>query len=262
MPGLLYFLPDRTRDVMLPALAAAGIGHAFERTPTVRGVQCGPGNAAGLVLADSRHVEEIGYFPQRQTWRSVPKTEAWVGMFSAQQPGPGDLRRERQLDGHLVTLLDGAQWLVPVARGHAEEDGDLRWYHTLPRRATLDDEGRWTAGAVLPRYAPLLEAATRWEEAQAAGNVRDQEGGRAALMFDFAGTIEAAAEVLAANYLVGPAEIDLLGLLTEEIAVEVLNALIDIPTRLEWIKKKLAAARAGGNTGDGPAGLIEDTARP
>jgi hypothetical protein len=44
-----------------------------------------------------------------------------------------------------------------------------------------------------------------------------------------------------------------LGLLTGKLAVEVLDALIDMPTRLAWVKKKNDAETAGNSTGAGPA---------
>jgi hypothetical protein len=57
--------------------------------------------------------------------------------------------------------------------------------------------------------------------------------------------------------------------LTEELCVEVLDVLIDLPTRLDWIKKKLAVAQASlpvdpasESSSAGPAGSIAATGQP
>lgn len=262
MPGFLYFLPGPSQ----PSAAewrAAGLGYAFDASPAVRGCTGGPGGQNGAILADPRTpAEEVGYFPDRQTWRQLhvprstvhrppstpacPPTAAYVG-YSA-LPSPQDLARPEQLRGHWLTLLDERQWLVPVARAYTEEDGDLRWFHNVPQVLELDDAGRWQPGRVTARYAALWELACRWDEAsmQAVLSATQEDAGPVTVAFDFQDTVDAAVQVLAANYRLGPTEASLLGILAPHLAREILNAVVDLPTRLAWAEKKTA-------------GLISDT---
>jgi hypothetical protein len=99
----------------------------------------------------------------------------------------------------------------------------------------------------------------RFEESrrQALFGIEDATDGKPLqVALDFDGLHEAAIQALQQNYRLGPAEADLLGLLTGEIAREILEALIDLPTRVAWFKKKQSAAADGGsNTAAGsPAG--------
>lgn len=266
MPGFLYFLPGPSQ----PSAAewrAAGLGYAFDAScggPAVRGCTGGPGGQNGAILADPRTpAEEVGYFPDRQTWRKlvspstshVPPATLYVG-YSA-LPAPEHLARPEQLRGHWLTLLDERQWLIPVARAYTEEDGDLRWFHNVPQVLELDDAGRWQPGRVTAKYAALWELACRWDEAsmQAVLSATQEDAGPVTVAFDFQDTVDAAVQVLAANYRLGPTEASLLGILAPHLAREILNAVVDLPTRLAWAEKKTAGlAAAGKSSSAGPGG--------
>jgi len=264
MPGLLYYIPKLNGPP--PDLLAAGVGHAFEARPVCRQVSSGPDGQGGVVLADGRLVAEVGYFADRQRWLkavSDPGRELWVGVYTdCPLPGPADLTRKTPITGHWLELLDGRQWLVPVARCYADEDGELRWSHNLPFRLSRAADGTWQSAAVVPRYQSLWDLAERWENnhrdaARSAGKDAKQ------VSFRFDDVVNGAVAALAANYFLGPTEVDLLGLLSVDLAVEVLGALIDIPTRLAWCKKKAAAAAsAGSNTAAGPAASTPATNPP
>ena len=77
----------------------------------------------------------------------------------------------------------------------------------------------------------------------------------------FDGLHHAAVQALAVNYVIGPAECDMLGLLTEEIAVKILDALIAAPTRAK-LQKKIIERLDGLSSDDGPSADIPDTDQP
>lgn len=266
MAGFLYFIEQAGQAVDGNAIAAAGLAYAMDAALQKRQALAGPGGQPGVVIAAGEvPVEECGFFPERQTWRRK-SPGVWAGWAKDRLPGPASLRRRETLGGHEVELLDGNRWLVPVARKWIEEDGELRWTAAVPRRATLDDEGRWVEGPVVGRFAPLWALAERWEASKLAAFVARKTGEEmpTRLVFDFAGLMESAVEVLAVNYRIGPVEADVLGILGVESAIAILDALIDMPTRLAWIKKNARAepARDGGNTDSGPPDSIVDTGPP
>lgn len=263
MAGFLYYIPNGTCSLGLSGLAARGLGYAFRdggiAFTEVRG---GPDHGNGVIAADeARGLRgRVRFEATKQEWSRIPGSEAWVGLWTDSLPSPADLLRDDALEGHTVRLLDGRDWTVPIARGWTEEDGELRWYHNPPRRAELDSEGRWVQGGVVRRYAPFWTLACRWEDARAGAVRKDAEA--SAFVVSFENVISAAVDVLQVNYAVGAAEVNLLGLLTEQLAVRVMDAAIDMPTRLAWVKKKAAEEPAGMPTGDGPAGEMAATARP
>jgi hypothetical protein len=251
---LLYFVPGGTLGVDRPQLIEAGIGYAFEG-PTIgrRQVTCGPSGNPGLIMAaDPPEDAAVGYYPDRQRWQAIAGSAAWVGLETERPPTPDELSRAQPLRGHWIGLADDQQYLVPTARCWVEEDGELRWVHGLPRTSQLDAEGRWSAGEILPRYATLWQYAVRWEEARFGVSLDEPTKPiKDAQELSFQDAHQAAVVALAANYRLGPTEVSLLGLLTAELAVTVLDALIDLPTREAWVKKKLA--RDGTSTAVGPA---------
>ena len=278
MSGFLYYLPRRGPGTDLAALRTLGLGYAFEGPVTATGCQRGPDGGSGVVVANPAAITggQVGYYADRQVWRKTvlglrssvlgaedqrPKTKdppCWVGHYAESPPTPADLGRPKMLTGHLVELLDGNRWLVPLARGWTEEDGEIRWYQAMPRVSTLGDDGQWVPGPVQKKFAPLWDLAMRWYEAE--------RGAADGKTFDFSGIHDAAVEALQANYRLGPAEAALLGLLTPQKAREVLDVLIDRPTLLEWVQahneQKKTADPAGSNTAAGSADSTAATAPP
>lgn len=255
MAGFLYYLPGRTRDVEVADLRKAGLGHAFDDTCTACEVQTGPDGKAGVIVADDRRVPAnlIKYKPDEQQWRGIPGSDIQVGMYTEDRPTPDDLERDQMLLGHMVRMGDGNDWLVPIARGYKEEDGELRWYVALPQVDELKDDGEWFAGEIVDPFKPLWNSAMRWWNAFCAAVGAETTQGEAdgTTSFEFGELVQAVVMVLAANYLVGTAEIGLLKLSNGQCRPNVMNATIDLPTIIAWNKKKLAAA--GSNSSDGLA---------
>lgn len=256
MAGFLYYLPGVTSYPTREQLVERGIGYAFDGE-YAGGKPRGPDGAEGFLLADPKRVERIGYLKDQQRW--VQCGDVWVGAYTDAIPTPDDLARDEQLGGHWVKLADGRTWLVPVARSYQEQDGELRWFHALPRTLKRSPDGHWVPGDVLPRYRSLWDLAVRFDVAlSAARNEADQDDPRLAIL-RFDDLIESAIEAVQWNYRVGTAEAELLGLFAFDSrglspdAWRVLKAVIDEETYLEWLKKKVTATNPTANGGESTA---------
>ncbi len=262
MAGFLYYLPGPVEGVTIKDVRKAGLGYAFDsQNCTAAGVHANglDEGRQGTIIADPNRVESIGLYPDKQTWRKIPGREVWAGFYTDDRPTPADLARKEQLNGHLVTLLDGNKWLCSVARGAAEEDGSLVWFHALPQRLVLTDMGEVEHGDVIPRYAGIFELATRWFDLRMDA-LRESDGQTIETkLTGLTGLAEAASEAMGINYVVGLPEC--IDLLTEPLAVEILDALIDMPTRYELLKK-ITDRLDGSPSDDGPSAATPDTDQP
>lgn len=255
MSGFLYYIPKP--GTFQPAdLTAAGLAYAFEGRPATRTCSHGPDGGQGVILAQPGPDDsQVGYYPDRQTWRRIPSSSAWVGLYPDSRPGPADVLRRQTLDGHLVRLADGNQWLVPIARGIAEEGDGIAWYPALPQRMDLDDEGKWQANGPLPKYEELWKLALIWWDAFRGVEVTD-EG--ATVEFPGGNLFDAAVIALGANYRLGRVEVAMLGLLDSQSPARVLNALIDWPTLEAALQKKMDQPPAISSGDGGPADSTSD----
>jgi hypothetical protein len=252
MSGLLYYLPTARPGVTVEELHALGLAYAFDAEQGCARVgAAGPDGERGLIVGYG-NAAAIGYYPSAQTWRRMtglrarggPAPVPWVGFYREDRPQPEHLERRERLPGHPVRLLDALEWHVPVARAVADTDS-LAFIQNLPAASTIDDQGLWQPGAVLPAFAGLWELAERWWDAVIGAQLEPEEGEgtetrRAVLQFEE--LHDGAVRALAANYRLGRDEVALLGLLDARTAAAVLNALVDLPTLLEWFKKKRAPA--------------------
>jgi hypothetical protein len=269
MSSFLYYLPAVATQAALPqAIKERGLTYASETSrPQTRECHRGPDGHAGFVVTAGES-EQLGYYPDKQTWRRIPGTDpaagAWLGWKSDAKPAPEDLLRKTPLDGHAVTLADERSWLAPIARAWLDDD-EPTFRVALPQRSVLKDDGSWDVGSVLPRYERLWSVAQafwdRWNgavDSAAEGAGEEAENVQAILTFD--GLHEAAITALQANYRIGPAECDSLGILTELHCVSILQALIDWPAIQKWLKKKAASETpASSSSPAGPAATLAAT---
>ena len=206
----------------------------------------GPGNkGAGVLVVIKANVSagEIGYYPDKQIWETIPKSDVLVGMYTDDPPTPEDLQRPTILDGHLVALEDNHQWMIPVARAVAEVDGEVVAYDKLPHNVGTDSEGNWSRNGTLPKFSNLWKLALRWWEA-IAGELEGQaiEGrDKVGITMEFNDIAEGAFEALQTNYRVGRREVSMLGLFSDQSMYQILHALVDMPTIQVFAKKKLIA---------------------
>lgn len=259
MAGLLYYLPGAARSVMLPQIEAMGLGHVFDRfTPhSSVGVSRGPDSNNGAVLAVAATVpsEIVGYYPDRQTWKKAPGKSWWVGVDGNNPPKPEDLGRDEILPGHLVRLADQENWIVPIIRGLSDEGGKLAWSREVPTVSRLNDDGVWIEGEMLPEFEHLWQVALDWFELanlRATDEINERFG-------NMGNGHDYAAEALDVNYRIGPAEASILRLFTPQIVAKILNAIADMPTYFEWIKKKLVAGSGDESSSGGQGVSVEDT---
>jgi len=257
MAGFLYFIPQGAS----PA-DRGGLSYALGKSLESRKCLAGPDKNAGTMLADPARVpaDLVGYYPERQTWRQIPGSTCWVGFTNDKPPTPTDLARAEQLRGHMVTLSDGNEWLIPVARALRETEGGeiINGGCVLPTMVDVNASGEWVVGVVHPKHAKLWDAACAWLPALT-GAVEDA----GQFTFDMADALDAALVALGTNYAVGKIEAAMLGLFDDQRVFGVLGAVIDLPTFAAWHKKKAAqqsqAAPAGSNIDAGPSADTADT---
>jgi hypothetical protein len=226
MGRFLYYLPGRTGVPSREDLAAAALGHAVERGAEIAAVEVsrGPDDGAGVIVGCGLPAgQSVGYWPDRQSWINVGGH--WIGRELETSPGPAELVRKRMLPGHAVELMDGREWIIPVARAICEVGEGLVWRPNLPMVSRLGVGGVWEAGEIAAAYEPLWKAACDWWDAIVAGQ-EDASNHR----ISFGGLHDAAVTALAANYLIGREEASILGLLDEDRAAEVMMAVVDWPS--------------------------------
>lgn len=233
----LYFVPGDKRKPDRERLAKAGLAYAFDGVPNFWPTESGPGGQPGVVLSCLANQR---YKPEVQDWQTLGQG-VWIGIPHGAKVTPADLARRDPLPGDLVELADGQLWLAPVARAAVPETGNPFAYAVnLPQRSTRNKDGQWVPGPVVERYAHLWDVATAWhdhyfatpidgEEPEAVDDDPFEGEGCFDRCHDFA------LQCLAANYRIGPAEADLLGLLTVEKAKAVLNTLIDVLARVDLL---------------------------
>lgn len=261
MAGFLYYLPGATEHVNLKTLQDAGLGYAFDTpSPTCVGVMANgfDDGHSGTIAADPKRVEKIGVYRKEQTATKSPKSGVYLVRYTGVPVGPTDLARKEQLGGHWVTLNDGNEWLCPVARGAVEENGGIYWTCNLPQMLEMNDEGDFGRGDVVARFASFWELASEWHDIQ--HSAREDSDGET-LTLTVANLAQKAIAVLAVNYLIGPTEVQMLRLISEDQAVEILNATIDMPTQDELLKKIIAQSD-GSLTEDGPSDVTPVTDQP
>lgn len=247
MGGFLYFVEGMESKPSVGELCGLGLGHVFDGPGMVehRLTRTGPlGAQGGVVVWVSGTVARGGLYPAEQTWQEMPAVlvgavrgaedggapRVFLGWESGAKPGPEDLQRPRITAGHVVTMGDGRRWMAPKARAVVmAEDGSVAWANALERRVRLDRErGVWVEDGVAVQYEELWRIAELfWSALRSAG-----EGAGDVVEVSFDERIEYALRCLRVNYRVGPMEAEVIELLNETCAAEVLCAVVDMPV---WV---------------------------
>lgn len=225
MPQFLYFIENAPAG-NAELIRQCGLAHALDESPNWRGASTGPGDAGGQVA--SRSADGLGYFPDKQEWRSLglrAGRRCWVGWLRGELPGPADLATPHALDGHPTRLWDDRDWVIPVAVQF--DDGVAS--RAVPSALDVGEDGELRPGAVKPCYRRLWEIAQQfWEMMGTDGSVTLRE------------FVDSAVQVLAVNYRVSLAEACALGLLDDrgDVARKILRACVDWPSFETWVAKK------------------------
>jgi len=213
---LLFYRPGArvAKDMDLDGLGLRGAvdtrgGPAFS---TVH--RNGPdGGAGGIAVGGpAARCPRLGYYPEEQTWCGCADGAYWVGYETSRRPTPEDLARPEQVDGYPVELLDGQEWLVPVARVFPHGT-------CLPHRLSLGVHGE-VLKELLPEFVAISRRAEEVFDALA-------ESGR--YTQDWAEALALASEVLAVNYFGNRWTFSALGLFTEQAINRIRWALVDGP---------------------------------
>jgi hypothetical protein len=237
--GFLYFVPGFTRPITFKEVRTFCLGYAFESGP--QSGQCAintPTGTAGMIFADkARHAEgRVKMDMENQVWRKMPRPgqqDVYVGYWKDAKPGPDDLKREKQVGGYQVAMLDGSRWTVPLVMMFEKTSEQL--LSGLPTKMALDDQGEVVAGDVIDRYQFLYDAMSDYAAAMQAGKLIELLEA-----LPLSKVCKDARTLLAANYIVDLPEIHALDIWQmirpEECmeAVAIILAAIDYATFNEW----------------------------
>lgn len=249
MGSFLYYIPGADPGKAANVAAESGLAYAVDGPITPCGVARGPSGESGVVLAltSARGDMRVGYYPDDQLWRKVPGNAhgVYVGIDRTRTPTPDSLRRPVQLEGVLVTLADGCKWLVPQARRFAMDDGNACWRCVLPRIVDVDESGAWVLGDVHRANQALWKVAERYGDARMrAIDAAGESAGSVEIDYSDEELLDAVSLALAVNYRVGRVEIGLLGILTNSLAVQVMDVVTDFTGALEAMREKKSEALA------------------
>lgn len=267
MPQFLYWIPGIHRCADRHQAAEHGLGHAFDRAPSFTTHPAGPSGGPGTVVSldDAR----LGYYPDQQDWRPIVSPETvgrddlcWVGLWRDARPRPEDVARDELLPGAIVETDDGSRWQIPHALHYADLaiDGKPRVvpYLGLPRQKTRDPHtGRWMAGQIRAKYRDLWSALEAYELAQEEAQRQALDAGQET--YTLPENRHAAAWLaFGANYRVGEAELDLLGLIDERLIRATLRVLknedgYESIRRVVEQKKTGPSASSAGSPGAAPS---------
>lgn len=213
MAGFLYFVETDKPSLVAGDVAAFGLSHALSEGHVDCGV-CTPNmptadgkavSVRGMVLLDPRrHVGPNGertpaaFDGRYQTWAPMPDHDGkrrWIGFVTEAPPQPDDLVGPDPLEGYLFLDDVGREWVIPLV---CSPDGPRR-VNRLPSYLGLDATGQLTTVAPVLRYGVLWDAVDRlWPVLTETGEAPDAEAWGPACV------------LMAANYVLGPAEISLL----------------------------------------------------
>jgi len=272
-----YFIPgDYAATVNVELLAGllegVGLGYVFEdrerasfKARTVLGP--GPDGNPGIIIVSvpvdgSRTEEDVGYYPDRQTWTEGRDGSFWLGIENDSPPSSMDLLRRGAIPGHFVPLNDGGSWMIPLARVFPKGSSNL------PTVVLPGDDGS-ISYEVKAEYRSISDAAARIASVffVSPDSIEIDENEKLAIEteIDDEEYTRVAMEALAMNYRVSPLEVRVLELLTVEGLRQIALALIDFPKLVELMeiaKKKPDSSGSRSSVGSGDSSSVESTDRP
>lgn len=214
MSHLIYFFPGK-HGVTDALLRDCGLSQVIEGTVAEsREVLNGPGDKSGVCAVFRRTSDSdvrVLYQESAQHWDECAGGAYWIGYWRDAVPGPQDLARQVQIDGHMVELLDGNQWRIPLVR---QWDGRT----ALPCRIKLDPSGQ-EIQSVNPKHEPLYARVMHELERLTSGEE-----------YTLSNTdmMDIAAQSLRANYHMGKWEASAIGLFDTQNLRLVFDALVDM----------------------------------
>lgn len=192
------------------------LGADADAAPSFTDFDFGPDGAHGVAASWAGRPILPGEFE----WTKCRKGSFWLGKLGGEKPKPEWFERKTLHDGEKLTLGDGQEWVVPVAR-------------QLPHLIGLDDNGQVTR-TLLPQYKRFWEAAEKtlgWFE-------EDERGGWSVPLREI---LEFTALALSINYRVNPDVCSWLGLVRDDLAWRMAGIVTDWEGLRRARKKKESA---------------------
>ena len=231
-------------DVLLrEPIIAAGLGDSLSDVRTnaqaavVEIKSAGPGGSPGVLLAPipaSGNRKGLGYFPTRQRWQEFPRG-LWAGVLTEEPPTPEELQRGTPINGYLLRLADGREWIVPTLR--SPEGTQLPRQIVFPDPTNLEQ----VEERVKPDYQSIWEASAELVDVMFGVESEPQK--------PLAWKIAWCLRVLGLNYRIGPIEQSLLGIVDSENWYRILFAAIDGPLEREY-RQRVAEEKKSAPAGD------------
>lgn len=198
----------------------------------------GPGDKSGCVICyqtpSGSIPRRLGWYPKEQSWTPVGDGSLlWIGLDTAEPPGPDDLARRTAYGGYWIELADGNEWLVPLIR---RPDGTTR----LPCDLIWDASG-CCVQPIKPRYQAFWESTAEvhtWF-------VIDEDGRAIINAHDIERALGLAVSALSINYRIGRNEQNIVRMIDAENYRIVLGATIDLPKTQDVIQaqKKMSGCQ-------------------
>ncbi len=231
--SFFYFLPNAKFNDIPASLSKWGLAYLFDDgdKPTVHGRECiGPEGQRGMVIGSAACWEAeqvkmpVGDAAGKLTWKKFPKPfaqeQAWIGFDKNSMPTPTSLRRSSQVSGEAITLADGHEWLVPIARRVTGTN--------LPVAYSLDEEtGDWIADQVVPKYRKIWDHANAYLEAMTEAWINAQAENSQEVRWTIPDGNALVVDALRVNYRVSAMEVAVLGIMTSEVHQQIADVLID-----------------------------------
>ena len=184
----------------------------------------GPHGGSGTLLrAQAIQFDVKNIDASQQEWRKLPGNEGlWLGWLKNDHPRPEELERNDRLNGHLVTLSDGNEWMIPVVQRLSGSNGAVQVEMALPRTYGMNEQGDWTWGPVMRPYQRL------WEIAMCVTEGMDSSG-ESDVTLTVPDENNLCSEILGVNYRVSAHELGFTNLLNENAVPKIFSAMLDLP---------------------------------
>jgi hypothetical protein len=222
----LYFLKNAPAVIEKPH--EWGLAHVATHPAQLMCRQASIPHMGNGTLVAQACAEIVRYDADAQQWHKMPGRfcggrEVWAGWKTDEQPTPTTLARSHQLPGTKLELLDGQKWIVPVLRKFQESDRPYPVYSIqLPTVLDYDADGSLRIGQVIPQYRDVWGRAMQIGDFLSHGVKIDGESD-----LTIEESIEFAGQILGLNYHVSIFEVVKLGLLTKELADQIVRLALD-----------------------------------
>lgn len=232
MPGPLFYVPGGLQGGnRLELLVKVGLGFLAKESVSWTDIAAaGPDGGQGLVYTINSNDQELRIDSPtniegcdwQPAWideaNGLPAGRYWLGRVRGKPVPPASLARSRQFPGENLTLADGNEWLIPIAR-------------RLPMNHGLDAQGRFSR-VPKPEHCDYFEQAERMlaEVFTAVESDQDRVSIQDANSF--------AVKAIAKNYLVNRDVVAWLGLLDDECLGRITQIAIDLKNIIQYVREK------------------------